>query len=118
MSTEPRNLGIRLDTELSARLERFEKRTGVGGVTLGRNAIEAALDYFEKHHKITFPLALVTTDDFPGTYGLNESVKKDEHSPRTTDEGKGGYGPPKKSRCAIKPLVTNTAFYVVQRQGK
>lgn len=37
---------------------------------------------------------------------------------RVTDEGNGGYGPPKKSRCAIKPLRVPTAFYVIQRKGK
>lgn len=74
MSTETRNLGIRLDPELNRRLERFESKTGVGAVTLGRNAIIAALDYFEAHKRITFPLAMVDSSSISmESIGLNES---------------------------------------------
>lgn len=37
---------------------------------------------------------------------------------RTTDEGSGGYGPSKKSRCAIKHPTVPTSFFVVTRKGK
>lgn len=59
MTPQNRNLGIRLDAPLSARLEQFEERTGVGAATLGRNALIAALNYFENHGSISFPLLII-----------------------------------------------------------
>lgn len=59
MNPQNRNLGIRLDAPLSARLEHFEQSTGVGAATLGRNALIAALDYFDQHGSISFPLRLI-----------------------------------------------------------
>lgn len=59
MTPQNRNLGIRLDAPLSARLEHFEERTGVGAATLGRNALIAALNYFEAYGSISFPLLII-----------------------------------------------------------
>lgn len=81
-----RNLGIRLDSILAARLERFEERTGVEGTTLGRKAIEAALDYFEINGQITFPLELVQppsakiSDFAPKTQGLKAAEEPSKYS--------------------------------------
>lgn len=98
MTKEPRNLGIRLDPELTERLERFEKRTGVTAVTLGRNALAAALDYFESRGKITFPLHVIDEE----MHGLNEKG--------------GGYGGSAKPRCAAAPTL-KTDYFVVTRKG-
>lgn len=51
-----RTLSIRLSAEDTARLASFENSTGVEAVTLGRAALLAALDYFELHRSLTFPL--------------------------------------------------------------
>lgn len=91
MNTEPRNLGVRLDPALTERLKRFEKRTGVNGATLGRNAIEAALNWFDRHGTIMFPLHVV--DD--SRHGLNEDG--------------GGFGTKARNAAA------RTQFYSVPR---
>ena len=56
MNTKPRNLGVRLDSSLARRLERFESLTGVEATKLARSCLEAALDHFDRHGSITFPL--------------------------------------------------------------
>jgi hypothetical protein len=59
MSTKTaRTLSIRLDQTDTQHLADFEDRTGVDGVTLGRNALRACLAYFQAGGTITFPLVL------------------------------------------------------------
>ena len=64
MNKKPRNLGVRLDPALTERLARIEQKTGVNGATIARNAIEAALNYFDKHGKLIFPLHIVDDEIF------------------------------------------------------
>jgi hypothetical protein len=59
MAAESRNLGVRLDTQLAPRLAACEKNTGIEGVSLARNLIAAALDYYEENGSITFPIAVI-----------------------------------------------------------
>jgi hypothetical protein len=54
-----RTLSIRLDATDTAALADFEDRTGVDGVTLGRNALRACISYFQSGGTITFPLVLL-----------------------------------------------------------
>ncbi len=61
MATKSRNLGIRLDSTLSGRLEACESNTGLEGVSLTRKTLEGALDYYEQHGELTFPLSVVPT---------------------------------------------------------
>ena len=59
MSTKnARTLSIRLDAADTASLQDFEGRTGIDGVTLGRNALRACIKYFQAGGTITFPLVL------------------------------------------------------------
>lgn len=107
MSTEPRNLGIRLDIELTRRLEAFERGTGVSGVTLGRNAIEAALTFFEANGKITFPLVVI--DESPQIALLADKGK----GYRPKNGGRSGSSGNVTARNAAAPLPT----YVATRQA-
>lgn len=108
MSTEPRNLGIRLDVALTERLEAFERRTGVSGVTLGRNAIEAALTFFEAHGKISFPLVVI--DESPEIAMLADKGKG------YRSKGSGAAGGPSgniQARNAAAPMPT----YLIRRKA-
>lgn len=59
MSTKnARTLSIRLDAAETENLAKFEKETGIDGVSLGRNALRACLAYFNEGGTITFPLVL------------------------------------------------------------
>lgn len=58
-----KTLGVRIDADTVQRLEEFQERTGVEPVTLTRNAMLAALDYFEEHGTIVFPIRMVTALD-------------------------------------------------------
>ncbi len=59
MDKKSKQIGLRLDEKLMTRLKNFEKITNVPLSILVRNAIEVALDQFERDNKITFPLAEV-----------------------------------------------------------
>lgn len=48
-----------MDIHTDIRLSRFEADTGVERVTLARNAILAALIYYEENGKISFPLRMI-----------------------------------------------------------
>lgn len=52
-------IGVRVDVHTDTRLSRFEAETGVERVTLARNAILAALIYYDETGKISFPLRMV-----------------------------------------------------------
>lgn len=58
MDKKSKQLGIRLDENLMARLKNFELKTGIPMSILARNAIEVVLSDFEKKQKITFPIKL------------------------------------------------------------
>ena len=62
MSKTARQLTLRLEKDMADRLAAFEKKTHVDGVTIGFNALEAALNYYEKHGHITFPFTLVPAE--------------------------------------------------------
>lgn len=71
MPTKSKVIGVRVDSETDGRLARFEHDTGVERVTLARNALLAALDYYERKGRISFPLILVepnrdSSDSRPG----------------------------------------------------
>ena len=57
MDKKSKQIGLRLDEKLMARLKNFERVTNIPLSILVRNAIEVALDKFERDNKITFPLA-------------------------------------------------------------
>lgn len=57
MDKKSKQIGLRLDEKLMTRLKNFEKITNVPFSILVRNAIEIALDNFERDNKITFPLS-------------------------------------------------------------
>jgi hypothetical protein len=59
MSTTSRNLALRLNEVRTARLNAFERKTGVNGTTLGLECLDAALDYYEAHGPLTFPLIVI-----------------------------------------------------------
>jgi len=59
MSRKTKVIGIRVDPEVDGRLSVFETSTGIERVTLARNAMLAALDFYEKHGRISFPLHVV-----------------------------------------------------------
>lgn len=59
MAAKTKVIGMRVDQETERRLAHFEQVTGVESVTLARNATIAALDYFETHGRISFPLILI-----------------------------------------------------------
>jgi hypothetical protein len=59
MSDVPRNLATRLKGPLKDRVAHFEATTGVEGTTLVTNLLEAAMNYFDEHGSITFPLVVV-----------------------------------------------------------
>lgn len=65
MQKKTKIIGIRIDEDTDARLEAFERQTGVERVTLARNAMVAALNYYEEAGRISFPLVLVE----PGNLG-------------------------------------------------
>ena len=56
MDKKSKQLGIRLDENLMARLKNFEEKTRIPMSILARNAIEFVLSDFEKTEKITFPI--------------------------------------------------------------
>ena len=55
-------IGLRVEDAEMARLKRFTSKTGIEAVTLARAALAAALDYFDKHGKITLPLQIQPDD--------------------------------------------------------
>ena len=57
MDKKSKQIGLRLDEKLMNRLKNFEKITNIPFSILVRNAIEIALDNFERDNKITFPLS-------------------------------------------------------------
>lgn len=59
MERKTKLIGVRIDEATDLRLSEFEKRTGVERVTLARNAMLAALLYYETTGRISFPLVLV-----------------------------------------------------------
>lgn len=65
-----RTLGVRLDAQDAARLNRFETTTHVDGVTLARLALRAALDRFEAQGNLQLPLIVVE--------GMAQSVLKNQ----------------------------------------
>ena len=48
-----------MEEKVDERLLRFESETGIERVTLARNALVAALSFYEKHGVISFPLQVV-----------------------------------------------------------
>ena len=76
-------IGGRVDVHTDIRLSRFEANTGVERVTLARNAILAALTYYEETGKISFPLRMIEprTDQ---TCNCQES-RPDERPPSPED---------------------------------
>ena len=58
MDKKSKQIGLRLDEKLMTRLKNFEKITNIPFSILVRNAIEIALDNFERDNKITFPLSV------------------------------------------------------------
>ncbi|MBL9115550.1 MAG: hypothetical protein JNJ83_11140 [Verrucomicrobiaceae bacterium] len=78
-----RNLGIRLDPQTSERLDRFETVTGVPAATLGRNAIQAALDYFATNGYLSFPLTVIPKSDYqPPSPELNARPANTKYEPK------------------------------------
>jgi hypothetical protein len=65
MTTKSKVIGVRVDPATDARLAKFETETGVERVTLARNAMLAALDYYEKRGRISFPLLLIEPTQHP-----------------------------------------------------
>ncbi len=61
MDKKSKQIGLRLDEKLMARLKNFEKITNIALSILVRNAVEVALDQFERDNKITFPLTELFT---------------------------------------------------------
>jgi hypothetical protein len=59
MSTKTKVIGVRVDQEVDRRLLDFEANTGIERVTLARNALLAALDFYEANGRITFPLQVI-----------------------------------------------------------
>jgi len=59
MTAKTKVIGVRVDEATDARLAKFERETGVERVTLARNAMIAALDYYDRAGRISFPLVLV-----------------------------------------------------------
>ena len=55
---EPRQLGVRLDLRTTQRVATLEKETGIDAVTVIKRALDAALDYFDVHGFIVFPLLM------------------------------------------------------------
>jgi hypothetical protein len=75
MSTKnARTLSIRLDTTDAADLADFEQRTGIDGVTLGRNAIRACIAYFKAGGSIAFPLHLTPKSETVPAYLREEET--------------------------------------------
>jgi hypothetical protein len=57
-------LGVRIDDETRARVERYESRTNSSGASLARAALVAALDHYEKNgERITFPIRVLPDED-------------------------------------------------------
>ena len=69
MSRKTKVIGVRVDGEVDERLQHFEANTGIERVTLARNALLAALNFYEKNGKISFPLRVIE--------GETESVRLD-----------------------------------------
>jgi hypothetical protein len=59
MSRKTKVIGVRVDEGVDQRLLHFEAKTGIERVTLARNALLAALDFYEVNGRITFPLQLI-----------------------------------------------------------
>lgn len=58
---KPRFLNQRLEHPLKGRVENFESRTGVSALTLQKKLLEAAMDFFESHGYIVFPIEIVVS---------------------------------------------------------
>ena len=54
-----RTLGVRLDAEMTAWLDDFERTTGVEGVSLARGLLTAAKRFHHEHGYLAFPLKVV-----------------------------------------------------------
>lgn len=59
MSRKTKVIGIRVDQEVDERLLNFEAATGIERVTLARNAMLAALDFFDRNGRVSFPLRVI-----------------------------------------------------------
>lgn len=59
MSRKTKVIGVRVDEEVDERLLHFEAKTGIERVTLARNALLAALNFYEENGKISFPLQII-----------------------------------------------------------
>ena len=66
-------LSTRVDAQLVERLDRFEIQTGVERASLIRSSITAALDYYEEHGSIAFPLYI---SDSPRPKSSNNAAKR------------------------------------------
>ena len=62
-------LSTRVDAGLIARLAKFEERTGVEKATLVRASLAAALDCYERHERIAFPLVIADSSQYPKAKG-------------------------------------------------
>ncbi len=106
MTTQARFLNFRLDDPLRPRVERFEQKTGVSAVSLSKHLLSAAMDFFEAHGYLVFPIDITVAArklHAPSmeTMGLNEdSLAEDaanyaarkhgiKMKPKRGDAGKG-----------------------------
>lgn len=60
-----KTLSIRVDNQLIADLEEFERSTGIERASLVRAATRAALDHFGKTKKLVFPIRIVDSSSLP-----------------------------------------------------
>lgn len=84
MSRKTKVIGVRVDEEVNRRLLQFESETGIERVTLARNAMIAALKFYEKNRRISFPLKVVEASGFSQRPLLDE-----EEMARLRPEDKG-----------------------------
>lgn len=76
MPAKNKIIGVRVDESTAARLELFEASTKVESVTLCRAALDAALNYFDEHNRISFPLEIRPSDDSTQSPKARPSAKR------------------------------------------
>lgn len=54
-----KTLSVRMEESILARVDRFEKKTGIERASLVRNAIQACLDFEEHNGFIQFPVEII-----------------------------------------------------------
>lgn len=54
-----KTLSVRMDEAILVRVDRFEKNTGIERASLVRNAIQACLEFEERHGYIPFPVEII-----------------------------------------------------------